>query len=95
VGSRASREAPLAEPPANEQGELKAPDGKSKVVDDGGSLRVTIAGKTFEEQPTDRLDKIAFANGVVLLEVSERHLFMCDDDSFREILELAAPDRTP
>ena len=85
----------MMDPPPNEQGELKSPDGKAKVVDDGGSLRVTVGGKTFEEQPTDRLTHIAFAGGLVLLELSERHVYMCDDDSFREVLELAAPDPTP
>ncbi len=85
----------MMDPPPNDKGELKSPDGKTKVVDDGGALKVTMGGKTFEEQPMERLDKIAFANGLVLFQLSERHVFLCDDDSFREVLELAAPDPTP
>ena len=85
----------MVDPPADDKGELKSPDGKSKVVDDGGTLKITMGGKTFEEQPTERLTHIAFANGLVLLELSERHVYMCDDDSFRAVLELAAPDPTP
>jgi hypothetical protein len=85
----------MSEPPADDKGSLASPDGKTKVVDDGGSLKVTAGGKTFTTEPTDRLTKIAFANGQVLLELSVRHVFACDDDSFREVLELAAPDPAP
>jgi hypothetical protein len=85
----------IVDPPADDKGELRSPDGKSKIVDDGGDLKVTAGGKTFETQPTDRLVKIGFANGQVLLELAVRHVYRCDDDSFRDELVTAAPDPAP
>ncbi len=76
--------------------EVKAPDGKSRVVVTSGNLHVTAGGKTFDyDRGGERIDNVVFVRDQVLLEYSDRHIYYCDDDSFRTGLELAAPQAAP
>jgi hypothetical protein len=82
----------MAETPLDDTAtEVKAPDGKSKVAVTQDKLHVTVGGKSFDVDREERIDHVIFVKDQVLLEVSERHIFFCDDDSFRSTLRLAAP----
>ena len=70
---------------------VASPDGKSKVDLSGDAPRVTAGGKTFTADAPEHLVGVVFVGAHVLFENSERHIYLCDDDSFRVELVPATP----
>lgn len=74
---------------------VTSPDGKAKVDLTGDAPKITTGGKTFTSDSPYYLVGVVFAGAHVLFEESDRHVYRCDDDSFRVVLELAAPATPP
>jgi hypothetical protein len=76
-------------------GVVTAPDGKTKVDLSGDAPKVTAGGKTFTADAPEHLVGIIFAGAHVLFESGTRHIYFCDDDSFRVDVLAATPATSP
>jgi hypothetical protein len=74
---------------------VSSPDGKVKVDFGAAPPAVTVGGKTFAADDPGHIYGVVFVGTHVLFENSERHIYLCDDDSFRVDLVPATPATTP
>jgi hypothetical protein len=74
---------------------VTSPDRKVKVDFSGDAPKVTAGGKAFATDPVEHLVAVVFVGAHVLFEASDRHIYYCDDDSFRVGLVAATPATAP